>query len=324
MSVSICIPTFNNTNYIKECLESIYISGKDLEYEVLVGVDNCQDTLNFIKSIDLNDKTQIFYFKKNVGPYVIKNTLSKIAKYDNLIFFDSDDIMLPNLISETNRVINQFDLVKYKMVNFKIVNGEIIENKKRRAWGEGVFAIKKSLFLNFNGFEGWRVAADSDFMGRMYKNKVRVHVFDEVMFYRRLHPDGLTSNPETGFGSKLRDNYARISRNKRYFGPLNRLVTEEYEIVDFNNFTISENTIEKSEIQEYIEQKKGKSDIVNKIISSQKIEPKNKVKYSVKYEVVNSVTQHRLNQKSQYLNAMMKTNLIPRKHFNQPVDRKRF
>jgi glycosyltransferase involved in cell wall biosynthesis len=321
MALSICIPAFNNTNYIKECLESIYISGKNLEYEVLIGVDGCLDTLNFIKTMSLDENTKVFYFKKNVGPYVIKNTLAKIAIYENLLFFDSDDVMLPNLISETNKIINQFDLIKYRMTNFRIVNEEIIEDKKRRDWGEGVFTIRKKLFLDFNGFEGWRVAADSDFMGRMYKNKVRIHIFDESCFYRRIHPAGLTSDPETGFGSKMRNEYARISRNKKYFGPLNELVIQECEFVDFDNFdnfVISENEPEKTKLQEHLEQKQGKIDVIGKIMSSQKTEPKHRVNNQIKYDVVNNVTQHRLNQKSQYLNAMIKTNLVAKRHFNQP------
>ena len=58
--------------------------------------------------------------------------------------------------------------------------------------------------------------------------------------------------------------------------------------------------------------------IKHQIISSEKTEPRHRVINHIKYEVVNNVTQHRLNQKSQYLNAMMKTNLVATRHFNQP------
>ena len=54
MIVSICIPTFNNTKYLKDCLDSVYLSGENFEYEVLIGIDGCENTLEYIKTLKLN------------------------------------------------------------------------------------------------------------------------------------------------------------------------------------------------------------------------------------------------------------------------------
>ena len=65
-----------------------------------------------------------------------------------------------------------------------------------------------------------------------------------------------------------------------------------------------------------ISEKKGKINIVSKIISSQKTEPINKINNRIEYEVINNVTQHRMNQKLRYSNAVMKTNFVTKK-FNK-------
>ena len=146
MGISIIIPTFDNIEYIDETLDSIYKSGKDLEYEILIGIDGCNKSLKYLKDKTYPDNTNIFFFPTNKGPYLIKNTLSTLAKYDNLLFFDSDDIMEENMIGYCLNSLNTHQCVKPRLRNFKIVNGKIVNEVGRKNWGEGVFAIK-NLFL---------------------------------------------------------------------------------------------------------------------------------------------------------------------------------
>ena len=47
--VSVIIPTFNNVEYIDECINSIMESSKNFSVEILVGIDGCQKTLDYVK-----------------------------------------------------------------------------------------------------------------------------------------------------------------------------------------------------------------------------------------------------------------------------------
>jgi glycosyltransferase involved in cell wall biosynthesis len=49
--ISIIVTAYKNTSYIKETLESIINSCGDLEYEILIGIDNCIETMKFLISI---------------------------------------------------------------------------------------------------------------------------------------------------------------------------------------------------------------------------------------------------------------------------------
>ena len=250
--LSVIIPTFNNVEYIDECINSIMESSKKFSVEILVGIDGCQKTLNYVIQKKYLEFIRFYYFNSNNGPYDIKNTLSKIANSDKLVFFDSDDIMGDTTINEILNNLNNYDLIKLKYQNSD--NGRIDIKPK---FGEGVFAIKKSLFLNMNGFEPWFVAADSDFMARFYKNNNKIYYTKNISFIRRLHSESLTHRKDTGMSSSLRGNYFKISKNKKGDGNPDKLHTRDFVLVDVN--TIVADT---KNYDYYYQQRKSKLDKV--------------------------------------------------------------
>lgn len=245
--ISIIIPTYDVVEYLQECLNSIINSIKDLECEILVGIDGCQKTLDYINQNSFDRRIRFFYFEKNVGPYIIKNTLAEISMSDYILFFDSDDVIKEELILDIINFKNKYELIKPMYLDFqKSVNNIDKDIKISNTYGEGVFAINKEFFLNLNGFEGWRCAADSDLMGRLYKNKIKLKFTTSIGFYRRVHVNSLTQKPETNMFSPIRRKYASLSKQKKYHGPLDELITEPYielsvELLNIQNFeSISE------------------------------------------------------------------------------------
>lgn len=232
--LSIIIPTYKNTQYLDKCFNSIIDSIGDKNVEVLVGVDSCVETFNFLIGKIYPNNFKFYFFEKNVGPYVVKNSLSKISKSNNILFFDSDDIMDKNMVGDVIDGLNGYDCVKPVYIDFN--DGDIININSKKHLGEGVFGIKKSIFNYLNGFEPWMCAADSDFMGRLYKNRYKLKFTNKINFYRRIHKNGLTSRPDTGMSSPLRAQYAKLSRNKKVAGPLKIMVTEPYSLITGVNY----------------------------------------------------------------------------------------
>jgi glycosyltransferase involved in cell wall biosynthesis len=234
-SVSIIIPTYKNIEYIDETLITIMNSGKNHNIEILVGIDECVETLEYIKNKPYPKFVKFYYFNSNNGPYDIKNTLTQISNSDNLLFFDSDDIMSETTIKDVVNNLGLYEVIKLKYK--EIIDGKIQENTE--SFGEGVFAIKKNIFLQMNGFEPWKVAADSDFMSRLYKKKSKIFHTNNVSFLYRRHTTSLTKRPDTGMASKLRGNYARLSKTKKGDGNPSILHTRPYEVVTTETFTIT-------------------------------------------------------------------------------------
>jgi hypothetical protein len=232
--MSVIIPTFDNVDYLKECLDSVVESCDNISnFEILVGIDSCPKTLKFVQDSIFDYRIKFHYFQENVGPYVIKNTLSKISKSENLIFFDSDDVMDNDMVNDILIKLKTSECVKPMYHNFK---GKIDYDDPKyklysKLFGEGVFGIRKNVFLKFNGFEGWRCAADSDFMVRIQKNGVTFNWVEKLLFYRRIHDKGLTTNPETNYGSKLRKYYIGLTNSKTSFGPLYELKISDFDRV---------------------------------------------------------------------------------------------
>ena len=232
-TISIIIPSYNNIEYLDESLNSIINSGKNHNIEILVGIDGCQKTLDYVKQKTYPEFVKFHYFNSNNGPYDIKNTLTKISNSEKIIFFDSDDIMTDTTIDEVVVNLGRYDLVRLK---YK----EIRDNKTsdKTNFHEGAIGINKNIFLSMNGFEPWMCAADSDFLGRLYKRKPRIYHTKNLSMYYRRHNTSLTLKKETGMTSPLRATYAKTSKNKKGDGNPDKLHTRDFVLVDVNTLVV--------------------------------------------------------------------------------------
>lgn len=306
MSLSVIIPTYKNVEFLSELFSSIKNSDFDGKYEVLIGIDSCEDTVNYIYENSFPDNFSFFYFFENGGPYLIKNTLCELSQYDKILFFDSDDIMDPNLLKTIDDQLNFYHVIKPRYEDFKDINQERTYIGKKKTFGEGVFGIKKELFLRLNGFEGWKVAADSDFMGRLYKlNKNILHTKD-VLFYRRVHPNSLTIHPETGLSSQFRGIFYLKSKRKGKDDIVNKVFSKsEFQKIDLNNrssLILDIDLIREKELNEY-QEKKIKHESISKIFSNEHVSP-------VKIKPIKTINYDQINGQSKtFVNSEMSTAL---------------
>lgn len=296
MSLSVVIPTYNNTEFLEELFDSIEKNNSIQNCEILIGIDNCIKTLEYVLKKQFPKNFKFFYFNQNYGPYIVKNTLVSLSNYDKLFFFDSDDIMKENTLDEIINKLDNFECIKPKYINFKDTeDGRVFMNEKP-AYGEGVFGIRKQKFLSLNGFEGWKVAADSDFMGRLYKTNVSLLHTKEILFDRRLHPKSLTIDPETNYSSQIRTRYYLLSKQKT----INDIVLPEMKLGDYQEIqpdkSISLDYMLETETDEILEDLKRKEE-KSKMLSGlfEKLPKKmadNKNPKTINYQQVNTLTNH--------------------------------
>lgn len=292
MSLSIIVPTFDNLEFLDELFDSFKKNKVDFPHEYLIGIDSCDKTKKYIEENEFPENFFFFYFVENVGPYKIKNTLSEVAKYDNLFFFDSDDCMTESCLFEINKLLYKYECIKPKFINFKDTNDGRVYIDGNGLHGEGVFAIRKNVFLGMNGFEGWRCAADSDFMARLYKLRRKINLTNVILFHRRIHGSSLTMSEETGYASEIRGKYFTISKNKTDHGPLPKLEKADYKMFDNETKTWSEpiSSIELKEIDLQKELKEKKHKLLESIFSNGPKEVPQKEIKVVNYNQVNRIT----------------------------------
>jgi len=212
--LSIIVPAWKTEKFINEFLETLYNQTwfeKNNNWEVLIGIDNCENTLNAVNPLH---NTEIFWFKEHYGPYIIRNTLAYLSKYDKLLFLDSDDICYPQLIEI---LLNyKSDIIKFYLY---------YEERKTDNISYGQFLVKKSVFKEFGGFFPWICSADSEFLNRTKHNGIKIKTVNKVLYFKRAHENALTIREETKHGSKIRKEFKlmmkeNLKNNIKYIEPV--------------------------------------------------------------------------------------------------------
>ncbi len=89
---SIIVPTFNNLEYLKLCLESIKKNSK-FDHEIIIHVNEGSDgTLDYLKSLNY----KITYSKRNSGVCIAFNTAANKSTKDYIVLAHDDMYFCPN------------------------------------------------------------------------------------------------------------------------------------------------------------------------------------------------------------------------------------
>ena len=209
-NISIIISAYKASEFIEECLDSIinqtYFLKNNIKYEILLGIDGCEETLNKVKEIKHKYKNLIvFNMNKNMGVYITLNTLIDYTSYDYIIRFDADDIMMYDMIEKIISENDQnYDIIRFKSYSFK----ESINKIKPSGYAHGVCFFNRIVFNIGGGFKDWICAADTEFFERT-KGYIKIKNLKEYLFYRRLHKNNLTIKKDTGHNSQIRNKYIK-------------------------------------------------------------------------------------------------------------------
>lgn len=199
--VSVCLTAWNTQDFIEECLDSVmnqdYFKTHD-NYEILLGIDACLKTLEKVQKIRHKYKNlRVFFTERNCGTYILSNSIMSSAKFDHIIRFDTDDIMLPNLVSK---------LISYKNADIISCKFKDFPNSKNEGIAYGTIMIKYDIFLKYGGYMPWKCAADSELITRL-SSKANIEIVNTVLMKRRVRGSSLTHANGTNMQSNLRKRY---------------------------------------------------------------------------------------------------------------------
>lgn len=129
--VSICIPTYNRKNYLKETLESVFAQTYK-DYEVVVVDDGSTDgTDQMIK----HSGYPIRYFRQNhSGVSKARNKLIELAEGQYITFIDSDDLLFQYAVEDLINIVgcNGSDIIAYSSYVGIDASGNVVKRKQRR------------------------------------------------------------------------------------------------------------------------------------------------------------------------------------------------
>jgi glycosyltransferase involved in cell wall biosynthesis len=218
--ISIIIYAYSMTDYIQECLDSIEKQSYFIDnnnYEIIIGIDECVST--FIKLQEIQHKyrnIKIHQMNEHRGIYITLNTLLDKVKYDNILYFNGDDIMKPEMIEEILKYTDEYDIVKFDYQDF---DEEIIDIINNKFWfNNGIFLFNKHVIELTGGYKNWMYAADIELFERV-SNFVKVKQLNEILFYKRQHEYDLKINEN----KKLKKTYDKIIKDNKKIKNVNEI-----------------------------------------------------------------------------------------------------
>jgi len=230
--VTICIPYFNYPDYLPELLESLdkqTVSG----FKVIVINDGSTQEDSNRKFEELsehyNADTHQFIARENKGISYTRNEAARLAETKLLIFMDSDNLAMPDMVDKMVRGMNRSGLdcltcyaeffeegsgAKVKAI-YPPVGPCLQAGLYYNIFGDANFIIRRESFENQGGFDEDRSASfeDWEFLARFSLSGMKQDVIPEVLFRYRITASGFSRN--TGrYG-----NFNRIVRTYSRFLP---------------------------------------------------------------------------------------------------------
>jgi glycosyltransferase involved in cell wall biosynthesis len=102
-TVSICIPTYNRKDYLKETLKSVFAQTYK-DYEVVIVDDGSTDETE--GAIEKSAYNVGYHRQENQGEAASRNKLIELAQGRFIAFVDSDDMLMPDAIERMVRVMD--------------------------------------------------------------------------------------------------------------------------------------------------------------------------------------------------------------------------
>lgn len=185
--IQIITTAFNTEKYIEYFLDSI-----SNNYEILLGIDNCEKTLKKVKSIwDKYSNLKVFFSEKNVGTYILRNTLIKNSNASNLLFIDSDDAFINDGVEYLEKNHINKEIVVYPFQYMDQHNN--IKNKSPlHVYAKGSFFCKNEIFKKLGGFKPVRHAADGELIDRIKRLNINIFLEKKYLLNYRRHSSSLT------------------------------------------------------------------------------------------------------------------------------------
>jgi glycosyltransferase involved in cell wall biosynthesis len=103
-TVSICIPTYNRKEYLRETLDSI-LAQTYKDYEIVIVDDGSTDgTGEMLKEYGF---PITYHWQQNSGDAAARNKLIELARGKYISFIDSDDLLLPDAIERMVKIMEE-------------------------------------------------------------------------------------------------------------------------------------------------------------------------------------------------------------------------
>lgn len=182
-------------------------------FELRIGVDGCEETEARLRELGV----PFWLSRRNVGTYVMRNSLIGQARADAYCSFDSDDVFAPAHMAERIPILERNGVVGCTRIE---VTEDLrpIESASHTDWP---LMFSDEVWQAVGGYRAERACSDGDFAARIRNLgwKMTAPKCPGLML-RRNHDGQMTKSAEFGVGRAARIEIARRHRELREAGSL--------------------------------------------------------------------------------------------------------
>ncbi len=207
--VSVCIVTYNQENFIRQCLQSIVDQETDFDFEVIVGDDCSTDGTRAIVH-EFADKypglIRPLFYEKNIGVWKNYSTVHKSAKGEYVAHLDGDDYALPGKLQAQVDVLDSYPNISYTVHAVKVVDSEqIIGNSEELPvigtlndlLIRGTYYINSSMmYRRKNQFDHGDQDIVDFYLHIEHASKGDIYLIKKPLGVYRLHAGGISSRKD--------------------------------------------------------------------------------------------------------------------------------
>jgi len=209
---SVIIPLYNKESHVGGTIQTV-LDQTMQDFEIIVIDDGSSDQSRRIVQNINSDKIRL-YSQENQGVSVARNNGAKKADYDNLLFLDADDGLMPTYLSEMSALIDEypqagiystnfynyksrFDALILRPVNFLPEQGIVDDYFETiQKYGNilaSVTVIKKDAFHKAGGYpEGMVNGEDTHLLSKILL-KEKLCFLNKPLFYRTYDSENQAS-----------------------------------------------------------------------------------------------------------------------------------
>ncbi len=223
--ISVIIPAYNNGQFLREALSSVFAQGMSPEIEIIVVNDGSTD--NTAEIIRGYGSSLIYVEQKNSGPAAARNAGVALAGGEYIAFLDADDVWAPTKLEEQMRIFSlrpEAALVYCQFESFgqsydvgaspwpkKVYSGRLFDKLLVESFIPlPSVVIKTSVIRALGGFdEDLLTAEDTNLWIRVARSH-EIAGIEKALVKRRLHGNNLSERVDIHVGTL--DNLDRVVR----------------------------------------------------------------------------------------------------------------
>lgn len=207
MRAAVIIAAYRAERWIEQCLDAwdAVTVPDGWEMDVWIGVDGCDRTGSILHQIGVH----YWWSPRNVGPYLIRNSLIARVKADAYVIFDADDMPHADYLTELLPMTADGSIAGAAR---RTIDETGTETSAHFPYANGVCVIPTEAWDRLGGYRPWRIAADHDLIQRAKAMGITIRKHNRALYTRRVHPDSLTRDPNTGLRSRERRNRKNETR----------------------------------------------------------------------------------------------------------------